>query len=278
MKNILSVQLIILLFVLISYSSHAQHSVEKLWSTDSTLAIPESVLYDAQAKLLYTSLINGKPDSADGIGGIAKVGLDGKIINSNWITGLDGPKGLGKSGNTLFAADLTQVDVIDISTAKVTKKIPVPGAVFLNDLTVDANGVVFVSDSRTGKVHRIENGNVTDYLTNLKNPNGVLAVNNDLYVLASGTLYKADANKKLTIITNGMDESTDGVEQTSDGDFVVSSWTGIVYYVKQNGIKETLFDTRAQKISSADIGFDAQNKIIYVPTFFGKSIVAYQLK
>jgi len=75
-----------------------------------------------------------------------------------------------------------------------------------------------------------------------------------------------------------MDESTDGVEQTTDGDFIVSCWNGIVYYVKQNGIKETLFDTRPQKISSADIGYDAQKKIIYVPTFFGKSIVAYQLK
>ena len=149
---------------------------------------------------------------------------------------------------------------------------------FLNDITVDKNGVVYVSDTRLAKVYRIENGTVTEYLNNLKNANGVLAVNNDVYVLASGTLYKADANKKQTIITNGMDESTDGIEQTSDGDFIVSSWNGIVYYVKQNGIKETLFDTRAQKISSADIGYDAQNKIIYVPTFFGKSIVAYQLK
>ena len=268
----------ILLFIVTSCTSHAQHSVTKLWSTDSTLAIPESVLYDAQNKLLYTSLINGKPDSADGVGGIAKVSLDGKIENANWVTGLDAPKGLGKFGNTLYAADLTQVDVIDISTGKLTKRIPVPGAMFLNDITVDANGIVYVSDTRLAKVFRIENGNATEYLSNLKNANGVLAVNNDVYVLASGTLYKAGANKKLTIITNGMDESTDGAEQVSGGDFIVSSWNGIVYYVKQNGIKETLFDTRAQKISSADIGYDAQNKIIYVPTFFGKSIVAYQLK
>jgi hypothetical protein len=267
-----------LLFIVTSCTSHAQHSVTKLWSTDSTLAIPESVLYDAQNKLLYTSLINGKPDSADGVGGIARVSLDGKIENANWVTGLDAPKGLGKFGNTLYAADLTQVDVIDIPTAKVVKRIAVPGAAFLNDITVDANGIVYVSDTRLAKVFRIENGNATEYLSNLKNANGVLAVNNDVYVLASGTLYKADANKKLTIITNGMDESTDGVEQVSGGDFIVSSWNGIVYYVKQNGIKETLFDTRAQKISSADIGYDAQNKIIYVPTFFGKSIVAYQLK
>ncbi|HYJ65514.1 MAG TPA: ATP/GTP-binding protein, partial [Parafilimonas sp.] len=155
----------ILLFIVTSCTSHAQHSVTKLWSTDSTLAIPESVLYDAQNKLLYTSLINGKPDSADGVGGIAKVSLDGKIENANWVTGLDAPKGLGKFGNTLYAADLTQVDVIDIPTAKVVKRIAVPGAVFLNDITVDANGIVYISDTRLAKVFRIENGNATEYLS-----------------------------------------------------------------------------------------------------------------
>jgi len=106
----------------------------------------------------------------------------------------------------------------------------------------------------------------------------LLAIGNDLYVLASGTLYKADANKKLTRIAEGMDESTDGVEQVTPGEFLVSCWNGIVYYVKADGSKQTLFDTRAEKINSADIGYDAKNKIVYVPTFFRKSIVAYQLK
>src|ERR1044072_8326492 len=81
MKNILSALLLILSLSLTSYSVHAQHSATKLWATDSTLAIPESVLYDAEANLLYASLIDGRSDSADGVGGIAKVGLDGKIIN-----------------------------------------------------------------------------------------------------------------------------------------------------------------------------------------------------
>jgi hypothetical protein len=278
MKNILFFPLLILFFVFASCSLHAQHSVTKLWTTEPALAAPESVLYDAQNKLLYTSLINGKPDSADGVGSIAKVSLDGKIIDTNWVTGLDAPKGLGKFGNTLYAADITQVVVIDIPTAKVVKKIPVPGAVFLNDITVDANGIVYASDTRLNNVYRIENGNATEYLNNLKNANGVLAVNKDVYVLASGALYKADANKNVTKIADGMDASTDGIEQVSPGNFLVSAWNGIIYFVKEDGSKETLFDTRSQKISSADIGYDAQNKIIYVPTFFGRSIVAYLLK
>jgi hypothetical protein len=86
--------IIVMLFAsLVSCTVKAQHSVTKLWTTDSTLAIPESVLFDAQNQLLYASLIDGKPDSADRTGGIAKVGLDGKIVDVNWVTGLDAPKG-----------------------------------------------------------------------------------------------------------------------------------------------------------------------------------------
>ena len=63
-----------------------------------------------------------------------------------------------------------------------------------------------------------------------------------------------------------------------DKDFVVSAWVGVVYYVKKDGTKTQLLDTRAQKLNTADIGFDKTRQIIYVPTFFGNSVTAYQLK
>ncbi len=81
----------------------------------------------------------------------------------------------------------------------------------------------------------------------------------------------------LTVITTGLDESSDGIIQTSNKDFIVSCWNGIIYNVKNDGSKEVLLDTRAQKINTADIGFDAVKNILYVPTFFKNKVVAYQL-
>ena len=75
-----------------------------------------------------------------------------------------------------------------------------------------------------------------------------------------------------------MESSTDGIEQTKNGDFIVSSWNGMVYYVKADGTKETLLNTTAEQSKTADIGFDAKSNIIYVPTFFKNTVVAYQLK
>jgi hypothetical protein len=48
--------------------------------------------------------------------------------------------------------------------------------------------------------------------------------------------------------------------------------------VNGDGTKQNLLDTREQKINTADIGYDAKNRIVYVPTFWKNKIVAYELK
>ncbi len=256
----------------------AQHQLTKLWQTDSVLKVPESALFNSANNFLYVSNIDGDPWAKDGMGSIGKVGLDGKIIKVDWVKGLNAPKGMGLYKNKLYAADVDNVVVIDIKKEMIINRIPVDGATGLNDITVDGNGIVYVSDSKTGKVHRIENDKASVYAEGLTGANGVLAVDKDLYVLASGTLYKISADKKLTKIAEGMEPGTDGLEQVSPNEFLVSIWNGIIYYVKADGSVQKLLDTRDQKSNTADIGYDAKNKIVYVPTFFKNSIAAYQLK
>jgi hypothetical protein len=263
---------------LLSTATAQKTQLVKKWETDSILKVPESVLYDANNKILYVANIDGQPGEKDGKGSIGKVGLDGTVVSASWVSGLNAPKGMGLHKNTLWVADLDEVVAIDITNGSVTQKVKVDGAQFLNDVTVDKNGVVYVSDSRTKKVHRIENGKATDHLVDLKGPNGLLVHENVLYVLDSGGLYKVGEDKSLTMITDGMEGGTDGIEHVKDNDFIVSSWSGVVYYVKGDGSKEKLLDTRDQKINSADIGYDAKNRIVYVPTFWKNSVVAYELK
>ena len=149
---------------------------------------------------------------------------------------------------------------------------------FLNDITIDSKGNIYVSDSQTKKVHLLKDGKVTTYFENLTGPNGLLAVGSDLLIADSGTLKKLSSDKKITTIAEGMDKSTDGIEQVKPGEYLVSCWAGVVYYVKADGTTEKLLDTTADKTNSADIGYDAAKKIVYVPTFMKNSVVAYQLK
>lgn len=266
------------LFVFTVTSLQAQHSLTQLWASEAALPIPESVLYSAQGKLLYVALIDGKAGEKDGQGGIAKVGLDGKIIAKDWVTGLNAPKGMGLTGSKLYVADITDIVEIDAKTGKILKKYAVEDSKFLNDITIDSKGNLYVSDSQTKKVHLLKDGKVTTYFENLTGPNGLLAVGSDLLIADSGTLKKLSSDKKITVVAEGMDKSTDGIEQVKPGEYLVSCWAGVVYYVKADGTTEKLLDTSADKINSADIGYDAAKKIVYVPTFMKNSVVAYQLK
>lgn len=262
-----------------SQSGQAQtHQLTKIWETDTLLRTPESVLYDAKARLLYVSNIDGVPNEKDGKGSIAKVGLDGKIINARWVTGLNAPKGMGMYKNKLYVADLTEVVVIDMDKATIIERIPVEGSVFLNDITIDKAGAVYVSDTRVFKVYRIDKGFVVTLFQNLQGPNGLLALGDELLILDKGSLVKQLASGTLANITEGMDPSTDGIEQVQKNEYLVSSWNGVIYYIYADGNKQILLDTRPQKINTADIGYDPKNRILYVPTFYGNKVVAYQLK
>lgn len=271
--------ILVTVFVLSSHAFAQKHQLVKKWETDSLLKTPESVLVDKKNNILYVSNIDGKdPWGRDGKGSIGKVGFDGKIIATEWITGLDAPKGMGVFGNKLYVADIDKVVVIDIDKGAVLQKIPVDGAEGLNDITVDKKGIVYVSDSKMKKVHRIDNGTATTWLENLQSPNGLLSFADNLYVLDNGGMYVTDKNKKLTKITDGMEGGTDGIENVSGKDFLVSCWAGSIWYVAADGNKEHLLDTKDQNINSADIGYDAKTRTVYVPTFWKNSIVAYQLK
>jgi len=250
----------------------------EVWASDTTLKVPESVYFDASGQILYVSQIDGGPAEADGKGGIAKVGLDGAIVDANWITGLNAPKGLGKYDNKLYIADITEVVVADIATGKILQKVPVAGSVFLNDITVDKNGVVYISDSSSKKIFILKDGKAEEFFESPERPNGLLAVGDDLMILDNGSLYKLDNSKTLTKLAEGMEASTDGIEQVKDGEYIVSSWIGAVYYVKEDGDVQELLNTKDQKINSADIGYDPEKKIVYIPTFAKNSVVAYALQ
>ena len=156
MKKIFLLVVLTLSTVVLSNSALAQqHQLIKLWQTDTLLKIPESVLFNAANNFLYVSNIDGQSWEKDGKGSIGKVGLDGKIIKVDWVSGLNAPKGMGLYDNKLYAADVDNVVVIDVSKEAIIKRIPVEGATGLNDISIDKKGKLYVSDSKTGKVHAI---------------------------------------------------------------------------------------------------------------------------
>lgn len=272
--------LILVLMVSLAGISQAQTpQLVKLWETDSSFKVPESVCYDASAKVLYVSNIEGKdPWEKDGAGSISKLGTDGKMIALDWITGLNAPKGMAVYKNRLYVADLTDLVIIDIKNSKIEQRVPIDGAQGLNDVSAAKNGTIYISDSRGKKVYTYKSGKAEVYLPTLQGPNGVLAHGDNLYVLDQGKMFKVGKDRNMTMIAEGMEGGTDGIEHVKGNEYIVSCWAGAIWYVSGPGKKDLLLDTRDLKINSADIGWDVKNRIVYVPTFWKNTVVAYQLK
>jgi len=245
----------------------------KVWETDTTIAVPESVLL--HKGILYVSLIDGAGWDDDGIVGIGVMKPDGSGYNGRWITGLSAPKGMGVIGNKLYVADINRVAVFDIKKGQLIQTIPVPDSENLNDIAV-GKGVVYISDSKAGKIWQLKKDKPTLYLDNAPRTNGLTFVNNELYYGEGKNLKKINKKKQISTITV-LPEAIDGIEQLKNGDFIATSWPGYIFYVYSNGKYETLLETHQQKINTADIGIDKKNNIIYLPTFFGKKIAAYRV-
>jgi sugar lactone lactonase YvrE len=258
--------------VMLVYSTlFGQHSLEKVWETDSlTLRNPESALYDAKSNSLYVSSM--------GAGTIVRIGPDGKVIKNDWVTGLTSNKGSALFKGLLYTAETSAVAVIDVDKASIVKRIPVEGSQMLNDVAVDSKGIIYVTDTRGAKVYRIEGDKPSVYLENMPGANGLLVVNTDLYVLTSTSVQKVNDSKQITKIADGFESGLDGIVMVAENEFLISNYQGILYYVKADGTKQVLLDTRANRIMSNDISYDSKTKTLYVPSFGTNRVIAYKVK
>lgn len=257
-------------------------TLTKLWETDSLLTTSESVIYDPETNLLYVSCMNGQPLEKDGNGFISQVNLEGEIVNKEWITGLDAPKGTGIYDGKLYATNITEIVEIDIATTEITNRWEVDSAVFLNDITIDQQGNVFFTDSHTNKIHQLKDGEVSEYMNgeNLAAPNGLYAEEGRMMLATMGSSSFGTIDwmtKEFAVKTDSIGAG-DGISPDGNGNYLVSSWSGEVFLINgETWEKTSLLRTQEDSIQSADITYIPEKKMLLVPTFFKNSVTAYQL-
>ena len=154
-----------------------------LWTLTGEFASPESAFYDAASNSVFVSNINGGISEKDGNGYISRLTPDGKMVNAKWVTGLNGPKGLRGAGGTLWAADIDEVVGIEIASGRITSRVKIEGAQFLNDLATAPDGTVYTSDSFGAKIYEVRNGKASVFVEGaevVEQANGLLVDGNRL--------------------------------------------------------------------------------------------------
>lgn len=255
-------------------------TLEQAWTTDSVFRTPESVLFDSERNIFYVSNVNGVPSEKDGNGFISKLSIDGNVETLEWVKGLNAPKGMGISDSSLFVADIDELVEINLSTGEIAGRYPVDGAAFLNDVTVDDEGVVYFSGSESGKIFRFSGGQVEVFMdSSVAGINGLWYESGKLLALVNGD----QTIKEIDVTSMGVDSLAqftghgDGIVAANDSSYLISNWEGEVYYWTRDSDPILLLDTKEEEINSADIEYVADENLLLVPTFFNDKVVAYRL-
>lgn len=247
-----------------------------LWETEASLPTNESVLFEEATGTIYVSNIGGMdPQAKDGKGSIAIIDKEGKIVNPVWVGGLNSPKGMAISNGKLYVTDIDELVEIDIATAKVSNTWKVEGAEFLNDVAAH-NGTVYFTDMNTGKVHSYADGAIATVSEGHGSINGIAVAEDGTIYGLDGSGLKMWHSDGTSMVVNANVTGGDGLVILGDGNFIASRWQGEIWFASADG-QTLMLDTKAAESNTADIGYNAAEKIIYVPTFFKNKVAAYKL-
>jgi len=253
--------------------------LEKLWSSPDVLITSESVCYDAKRKVIYVSCINGNPVDKDNNGFIAMLSLEGKLISLNWVTGLNAPKGMGIFDDRLYVTDIDKIIEINIPNSLIIEEYPVEKAKFLNDITIDPGGNVYISDMSTNKIHILKEGKTEIWLEDdlIKKPNGLYYEEGDILIGCSSGIFAVRISDKKTWHIIKDTGGIDGLESDGLGNYIISDWMGKIQLVNSEKEPVTLLNTTDAGINAADIEFIRDRNTLLVPTFCDNRVVGYRL-
>ncbi|MBU1101223.1 MAG: T9SS type A sorting domain-containing protein [Bacteroidetes bacterium] len=238
---------------------------------------PESAVYDAT---LDRYLI-----SNTGNGDILSSTLEGTLTFFN-NTDSESIRGITIYGDNLFAAGDEGVLVFDLATGTNILTIPIPGATFLNDITADGDGNLYVSDG--SKVYKVDPVGETYevFLENLNGSNGLMYVPDPEMMLitletAGSTAVIASVDLTTKVIEEIVStdfEFLDGLAMDDFWNVYVSSWsTNAVYKYDSDFANAPTIVYQADDIGPADIYFDSVNHTLVVPQMSTNSMTYIDL-
>ncbi|MCX6308425.1 MAG: hypothetical protein NTY32_06215 [Bacteroidia bacterium] len=250
----------------------------KVWETPEGLNTPESACFNPADQIIYVS--NIARTTPEKIGYLSKLNANGSILVKEWVKGLNSPKGIAIVNDKLYVADPGLLWEISLKTGEVLKKYGCAFATALNDVASDANGTVYVTETKKNMVltlgkDSLEVFSASDQLGNL---NGVFDYGTEILLGSKGKLIAMDKKTKDIRILAENSGYLDGIVVVGKNKIVTSDWKGLVQLIEIGKPIEKLMDTTPLKINAADLGYIASKKLLLVPTFSGNKVIAYKLK
>ena len=236
---------------------------------------PESVVYDSEnQRYLVSNKGDGKIISVDKQG-------NQNVFNSDQAS----IRGLHIVGDLVYAACNAGLAAFHLNNGKRAFVVPITDRQFLNDVTSDAHGNIYVTDSGGSKVYKINPEHICSTLVpTIPGPNGIMydSQENRLFVTTGGQTPGISSIRltdgSLTQIVKTAQNRLDGLTEDTEGNIYYSSWeTGSIYKYSR------AFTGYPELISSgyngpADIGCNLEDNILAIPVFNSNTVRFLQLE
>jgi sugar lactone lactonase YvrE len=257
--------------------------VVKAWETDEDFTVPESIAWDPEANAIYVSNYDAyNPSGNEGRQFISKMSPEGAALELEWVGGLSNPTGMAALDGRLFVVERSGVVEIDTRNAGIIERHALPEPGFPNDIAIDGNGNIYVSDSRKSVIYRSTGAAFEEWLKgdDIDNPNGLLTLGDKLYIGNNGdtSLKVADlVDGGVSVVAKFRDGIIDGICRDGADNLIVSHWEGRVYRISPAGDVVKILDTTAPGSNCADIEYVVGEDLLLVPTYLDNSVHAYHI-
>ena len=270
----------------------------RIVATVDSLDGPEAARWDPDLKLWFIANVNGGPSAKDNNGYISRLTSTGAVDSLKFVAGgrnkvtLNAPKGMVIVGDTLWVADIDVVRGFNRKTGASVATIRVPGAKFLNDISVGPGGfyvtdtgVLFGADGQMthpgpDAVYKVAGRTVTTAVKfdGEPGPNGITwdSAGRRFVIVPFG-------DKAISAWTPG--DSTpqkigegpgmqDGVEEFGAGRFLVTSWADSSLSVLSDGKMTNLAKNLP---GGADLGYDPASGRVAVPQLTENKVQIFEV-
>jgi len=252
-------------------------SLTEIWALSHELSYPETVLYDKGRDVLYISNY-----ISDGAQYLSKVKLNGEIERREWIKGLIQPTGMAMHKDKLFVVERANLVEVDIKSGEIVKRHAAPSAGFMNDIAVDSEGNIYVSDGQRGQILKFSSGQFSTWKSGaeLIQVNGLHYANGKLYAgfSSDASLRSIDMSSGEITTVAKLDPGAivDGIETDERGNILVSDFNGKLYSVSPEGQKTLLLDLTAPKHYCANFAYIPGKNMLIIPTLSDNRVIAFK--
>jgi len=260
---------------------YMDNAITKLWETEKVFTIPESILWDPKREVIYVTNFDqmnmGNPNVFQFI---SKMSIEGELLEMCWVDSLTNPLGMTIFNDQLYVVERKQIAVINLENGEIIKRIAVPESMFLNDIAIDKDGIIYLSDSRKNVIWKLTDGDVELWLSgdDVLDPNTMYMFDGKLLFGNSGDSWLKSVDfstKEIKNIARFPEGFIDGIRPDNKGNLLVSLWKGKIYRVTKEGEIALILNTENQGMYSADFEYIPEKELLIIPTFYGNLIQAY---